>query len=540
MATSSSVSSSVETLYGITAFHNMTDAKTTLSGLAVGDRYPAGTSLTAVFTFDAFPSGTKAYVNETAMDLSQNTEKPEEYSLTFAMPEKDVVLTLAVPVTPSEDGSVYTVVLADSHASVWGIVSGKKYNCPSFRISHEDGYQAHVSAYLTETALPVTVNFSLENNAYTVDAHDASNQLLSDPITVYISTQNVGVKAITYAGTENLKDGAVLPSSATPGDVVEVKSEVKDEIFFDKVTFSVSSLKEMKTPSFRFLMPNADLTVTFNFKDYGDVVIPATDHLSGYHLYSDSALTTETQGYHPGVDLYVKFTPEDGYNVYALKEDSGKNTVTSVSDNAYKVTVASDFRDTLTLTPSLSTHHSVTFQTAAHVTFALLEAADASVYPGKTVKFTAVPDSGYHLTSVTETNGKVQISGEGTENTYQFTSIAEDVEITASATDKEDTEVYIDFLIMGGTENSYPFDYTNTTTKASGSHTFNRGDLSLFSISCQTKDVIHCKLHATEDAGDPIIVSLSDGSSVTKSEADGCTVWDVTVTDHLKIEIHIM
>jgi hypothetical protein len=531
MATSSSVSSSVETLYGITAFHNMTDAKTTLSGLAVGDRYPAGTSLTAVFTFDAFPSGTKAYVNETAMDLSQNTEKPEEYSLTFAMPEKDVVLTLAVPVTPSEDGSVYTVVLADSHASVWGIVSGKKYNCPSFRISHEDGYQAHVSAYLTETALPVTVNFSLENNAYTVDAHDASNQLLSDPITVYISTQNVGVKAITYAGTENLKDGAVLPSSATPGDVVEVKSEVKDEIFFDKVTFSVSSLKEMKTPSFRFLMPNADLTVTFNFKDYGDVVIPATDHLSGYHLYSDSALTTETQGYHPGVDLYVKFTPEDGYNVYALKEDSGKNTVTSVSDNAYKVTVASDFRDTLTLTPSLSTHHSVTFQTAAHVTFALLEAADASVYPGKTVKFTAVPDSGYHLTSVTETNGKVQISGEGTENTYQFTSIAEDVVITASATDKEDAVVKVLCVPMNDFVSTYEFDYTNATTGATGTLTLSYGMAALApSFACQTKDVIHCRLHYVPGESSSITVNLSDGTGPSLSVSGEYSIWDITVT----------
>jgi hypothetical protein len=518
----------------------MTEAKVTLSNIHVGDSFKAGTSLTAVFTFDAFPIGTMAYVNQTAVNLSQNAEKPEEYSLTFAMPEKDVVLTLAVPVTPSEDGSVYTVVLADTHASVWGIESGKKYNCPSFKISHEDGYMTYVSAYLTDTAVPVFVRFSLENDDYTVDAHDASNQLMTEPITVMVSTKDVGVKTLTYEGTVNLKEGAVLPSSATPGDVVEVKSEIKDELFFDKVTFSGSTLKDPKAPSFRFLMPNADLTISFWSKTYGTVVIPATDHLSGYHLYSDSALTTEAQGYSFGQDLYVKFTPDAEYLVYALNEKSGKNTVTSVSDNVYKVTVASDYRDTLTLTPSLSARHSVTFQTVPHVTFALLEAADASVYPGKTVKFTAVPDSGYHLTSVTETNGKVQISGEGTENTYQFTSIAEDVVITASATDKEDTEVYIDFLIMGGTENSYPFDYTNTTTKASGSHTFNRGDLSLFSISCQTKDVIHCKLHATEDAGDPIIVSLSDGSSVTKSEADGCTVWDVTVTDHLKIEIHIM
>jgi hypothetical protein len=101
---------------------------------------------------------------------------------------------------------------------------------------------------------------------------------------------------------------------------------------------------------------------------------------------------TETQGYHPGQDLYVKFTTEDEYKVYALAEDSGRNAVSSVSDNVYKVTVANDYWDTLTLTPSVSTHHSVTFQTVAHVTFALLDAADASVYPGKTVKFTAVPD----------------------------------------------------------------------------------------------------------------------------------------------------
>jgi peroxiredoxin len=320
-------------------------------------------------------------------------------------------------------------------------VSGKKYNCPSFKVFHEDGYLVHVSAYLTDTPFPVSISFSPENNAYTVDAHDASNQLLSDPITVYISTENVGVKILTYAGTENLKEGAVLPSSATPGDAVEVKSEVKDGLFFDKVTFSVSSLKEQSTPSFRFVMPNADLTVTFNLKDYGDVVIPATEHLSGYQLYSDSALTQEAKGYHPGADLYVKFTAEEKYQVYALSEDSGKNTVTSVTNNVFKVTVASDFWATLTLTPSLALAYSVTFKTGNHVSFALLDAADSSVCPGKTVKFTAVADHGYRVTSVTEADGKVQISGEGRANTYQFTSIPEDVEITASATDAAQADI---------------------------------------------------------------------------------------------------
>jgi outer membrane murein-binding lipoprotein Lpp len=129
-AVSSSVSSSVETLYGITAFHNMTTAKVILSGIAVGDHFKAGTSLTAVFTFDAFLSGTKAYVNATAMALFQNTEKPDEYSFTFTMPKEDVVLTLFIPFTPSEDGSIYTIVLKDTHASVWGIENGEKIQLP--------------------------------------------------------------------------------------------------------------------------------------------------------------------------------------------------------------------------------------------------------------------------------------------------------------------------------------------------------------------------------------------------------------------------
>jgi hypothetical protein len=534
---SSKASSSVETLYGITAFHDMTDAKATLSGISVGDRYPAGTSLSAIFTFDAFfAEGTMAYVNEMAVPLLQNNDKPEEYSLTFVMPKEDVVLTLAVPVTPSEDGSVYTVILADSHASVWGIESGKKYNCPSFKIFHEDGYQAHASAYLTDRALPVHVDFSLENYDYTVDAHDASNQLLTEPITVYVSTQKAEIKSITYVGTGNLKDGAVLPSSATPGDVVEVKSEIKENLFFAKATFSCPYLSEQVSSSFRFVMPNEDLTVTFNFNDYGKVVIPATDYLSGYHLYSDSALTTEVQGYHPGQDLYVKFTTEAEYKVYALAEDSGRNAVSFVSDNVYKVTVASDYWDTLSLTPSVSTHHSVTFQTVAHVTFTLLDAADASVYPGKTVKFTAVPEEGYFVTSVTEADGKVYISGGVWDTTYEFTSIAEDVEITASATDKVATGVIV--ALMSDSEPSYGFDYTNTTSGKTWCDTLWRGSLS--TIYCQTKDVIHCKLHYVPVSGETSVdVRLSNKVSVTLSEADGCTVWDFTVTKDLVMEIWI-
>jgi hypothetical protein len=68
----------------------------------------------------------------------------------------------------------------------------------------------------------------------------------------------------------------------------------------------------------------------------------------------------------------------------------------------------------------------------AHVTFSLLNESDANVYPGAVVYFDVTVESGYKLTSVGSVGSNVEVtSAWGT--TYQFTSIAANVTITATA-----------------------------------------------------------------------------------------------------------
>jgi hypothetical protein len=420
--------------YSITKFQNFSSYSATLKLITVGEKIAEGANTTAAFLIESYRGGLVGYVNDQKYDLVQDTSDTDLWEFSFAMPSEDIVLTLLAPQEEESTGPLYTLDV-DSHVKLWGMESGKHYSASAtFYLANEAGYQPTVTAYLTDTpATAISFSFDSSRGAYMMSAYDSDFNTITKPITIKVTAENVGVKTITYAATDKLSaDTSSLPSSATPGDVIRVVADPIDGYYFEKATFSDATLTEQTSSAFTFVMPSADVTVTFSIKEMGEVVMNSADHILSYHLFDDYQMSHEIDGYIPGKTLYVKFTTDDEYRVTALTDGAGVNTFSTFIANQFTGYLSADTTGTLTLTPTVSTHYSVSFATVAHVTFSLLNESDANVYPGAVVYFDVTVESGYKLTSVGSVGSNVEVtSAWGT--TYQFTSIAANVTITATA-----------------------------------------------------------------------------------------------------------
>lgn len=529
---SSSVSSAVTT-YSILAFRNYTTAKVTLSGVKEGDQIEPGKTVSVGLLFDVYPAGTKGYVNDTAYDLTVDAGNPLLYSFSFTMPSENITLAVSTPASPTEtEGCIYTLQIADTHSWVIGIESGKRYVNPTFSVGHDDGYRSLVSAIQTDSGSSVSVTYDAAKAAYTVNAVDASGTALTVPITIMVMSQEVGKKTISYVGTELLKEGAVLPKTATPGDPVTLSGEPKDGYLIDSIQFSSVSLLVQYSLPYTFTMPNEALTITFSIIEtpvYGSISINPQDHITSTAVYLDEAMRKTAGGYLPGKDLYVKFTTETGYHVQSVSDTSGKNTFTKVSTDFFHTVVASDTTGTLEIAPVVDQSFTVTFATVPHVTFTLLKTGGNEVEAGSTVNYTAVPDTGYQVATWVK-DIKAFIT-HVSDTQFSFVMPASDVVIEGFASAHEACRFQIQ---PGSSMVEYCSDceilFTDTTTGMSG--TITPADEDKAYVDCFVGDVFHFTLNMKSADGTPVfqdaetIGTVSDFTQVSSIQ----WTWTFTIT----------
>lgn len=514
----------------VVSFNNYSSYSATLSGISIGDEFAVGSEAKASFLFDGYRGGLMGYINGEAHDLTQDTANPSLFSFSFTVPDADLELSLFSPNDESTTGAVYTLDV-DSHVTLVGIESGKKYSSPHFYLKHETGYEVAVSAFVTATKVAVTCTLQANYGLYyEVSAYDSDFNSITDPITIKVTATNVGVKAISYAGTEHMNAAnSSLPSSATPGDPIKVVVDPAEGYYFAKASFSDTSLSEATNSSFSFVMPNADLTITFAINELGKVVMNNASHLNSYQLFDDYSYSHEISGYIPGKTLYVKFATDDGYRVTGLADSASSITFSTWMANQFQGDVASDFTGTLTLTPTVSQGHSVTFATVEHVTFSLQDEADSVFYPdpNNSVYFNVTPDDGYRITAVSSVNGTAEVQN-AYDNTYYFTKGDKDVEITATVEALVSATVTFD----SSTFNGCTINYSSSTSTSIGGDLAAGGDSS---FTCHVGDVVTLSITVPNNHNKPLLTVAqgTEAGALLPLEISGPANWmgQLTISD---------
>jgi hypothetical protein len=543
VSSSSSASSSVPVArHSLLAFKDYSQCGATLVNGKVGDEFEEDSYVEMVVTFEKKPTYVEAHVNGRSYGISAYGS--EAYSFTFVMPAQDIRIVLSAIDETSTAGSVYSIVYTDDHTRVWGIEDGEQYERPVFFVSHDDGYEPFVSAYQTGTKTGVDISFSMSEESYTVEAYDLSHALLTVPITIVVSSADVGLKNITYSGTDHVAAStSVLPKKGTPGDIIRVKMNVTDGYYYENTAFSEATISTTAEPSFIFMMPDKDVALTTLISAYGKVVIPPTEHLTSYDLFSDENLTQTTLGYRHGKDLYIRCKTEEKYQIGALTDPTGKVTFSLVSANVFKASISSDLSGDLSLTPKVVAYHTVTFTANSHVTFTLEDPSAALIPAGKAVYFYAVPTYDYVILSITEQNNAVTISPEAypvESDKYGFISADQDMVITVTGTTvPQDAKLNITMILNTSTSDTATV--TCYVTGKSTTYKLTVPDGINVEVPCKTQDTLNFEVTLSNATANYYINGrfTTDKETFTRSSgSDGGCTWSYQMT-HVAAELHI-
>lgn len=313
-----------------------------------GDKYKAGSTVEGTITFKYDVA--ESQIGNIYVHVNDKTYKPtlilegeatssKEAKVSFAMPSANAEITIAMSTSTISETGFKVTIEDNENCRIFGLSSEEKYSRVAFVVYKVDGYTVEKIEYKNEGETTWN-NISVSFNGNIANGYINS---LTKNITIRVTGKFVGSKHITYENKDLVKSSYLdFPEEITVGERVNISYQaITGYSITAKATINgVDESSEGYTNYFTassgnisFIMPNNEVTITFNVAQNGSITIVSNDKISSTTIKSSIYSSETITSIAPNSTFYVFATAIDGYAVTGGKLNDGQ--FVSVTEDAY-------------------------------------------------------------------------------------------------------------------------------------------------------------------------------------------------------------
>ena len=344
--------------------------------------------------------------------------------VTFKMPGNNVSTSLVAIYNSFADDTVTDYITVSSekneYVNFYGYITGKKYSRISLSAYVKAGYSVEKWEYTDD-------NGETWNEMSMYQSYDGSysvtltaSEIEGTDVVLRATGEFLGVRTINYVNDTAIRvtgSSSVLPSEVTVGESVTIYYTsntgfaITGPATIDGV--AAENITENSTSIISFIMPDNDVTITFNVSEYGKLSYTPNENITSVEFKNASYAYDTITSAAPGSTVYAFVTVADGYKLLGGSVNGGEEiSVTSDYYGEYiYFTMPSDGSDAV-VTFTLGTTYLVSSEENenASITFGY---SDKTTYAaeGETVEFNVRPNDVFtHIDSVTSDDESLEIT----------------------------------------------------------------------------------------------------------------------------------
>lgn len=475
-------------------------------------------------------------------DLSSSSETTA--SFTFPMPAADAEIVLACNSghNAQNTGAAITFDVSEG-LEVFGYAPDHKYENVFFgTLRRDSGYKVVSFEYCknnNDVWLPFSAPLDFINN---VASFTLSGFYGAETVEVKIVAESVGVKKINYVNLDSVVFGGndVLVEEAVPGDVINAYSiSAKEGFSVLNITIegadspNVSYNQYGGTWSYRFVVSDSDVTVTFDVAEYGEIIATCDDGVESFKIY-DSEYTDrqEITQAAANANVFIFPTIKSGFILTGASVGVGEDVTHVDPSQTYisgvgnvmilKLKMPADGSD-LVVAIETATSYTVTLQENENIN---INGLPASYAPGAQVTLYAqIKNALYEIESVSVAEDvELEITVNGTSISFVMPA----ANITLVVNLKEKPSTLVDFVVEDSAE---AFSRTNISQYSTGVNV----DGSQEDIKMLIGQTASLSVDVSKAGYEPVVtVSNTDGSSFTAElnyYNNGSYLYTITIDD---------